>query len=54
MKERIMEQSKIETFMSTMDKKFPSRSLMAVRSQLEQLDDRKLILLQSLPKIKFQ
>ena len=43
-----MEKSKIENFMSTMENKFPERSLMAIRSQLELLDDNKLILLQSL------
>lgn len=43
-----MEQSKIDIFVSTMNEKFPSTNMMAVRSQLEKLDDSRFGLLQSL------
>jgi TM2 domain-containing membrane protein YozV len=43
-----MEQSKIDLFISTMNEKFAPEQMMAVRSQLEKLDDSKFSLLQSL------
>ena len=43
-----MEQSRIDIFVSTMSEKFPSTNMMAVRSQLEKLDDSRFGLLQSL------
>lgn len=43
-----MESGKIDLFISTMNEKFPSASMMAIRSQLEKLDDSKFALLQSL------
>ncbi len=43
-----MEQSKIDIFTSAMSDKLPSTSLMAVRSQLERVDDGKFTYLQSL------
>ena len=43
-----MESSKIDLFISTMNEKFPSSSMMAIRSQLEKMDDSKFALLQSL------
>lgn len=43
-----MEQSKIDLFVSTMNEKFASTNMMAVRSQLEKLDDSRFALLQSL------
>jgi len=43
-----MEKSKIDLFVSTMNEKFASTHMMAVRSQLEKLDDSRFALLQSL------
>ncbi len=43
-----MEQSKVDLFISTMNEKLPADKMMAVRSQLEKLDDSKFPLLQSL------
>jgi TM2 domain-containing membrane protein YozV len=43
-----MEQSKIDLFVSTMNEKFASTNMMAIRSQLEKLDDSRFALLQSL------
>ncbi len=43
-----MEQSKVDIFMATMNEKFPSANMMAVRSQLEKLDDSRFGMLQSL------
>ena len=43
-----MEENKIDLFMSTMSDKFPATNVMAVRSQLENLDDSKFAYLQSL------
>jgi TM2 domain-containing membrane protein YozV len=43
-----MESGKIDLFISTMNEKFPSTSMMAIRSQLEKLDDSKFAFLQSL------
>lgn len=43
-----MEQSKIDLFISTMNEKFASDKMMAIRSQLENLDDTRFSLVQSL------
>ncbi len=43
-----MEQSKIDLFVSTMNEKFASTNMMAIRSQLEKIDDSKFGLIQSL------
>lgn len=43
-----MEQSKIDLFISTMNEKFKSDNMMAIRSQLEKLDDSRFPFLQSL------
>lgn len=43
-----MESGKIDLFISTMNEKFPSASMMAIRAHLEKLDDSKFPLLQSL------
>jgi TM2 domain-containing membrane protein YozV len=43
-----MESSKIDLFIATMNEKLPASGMMAVRSQLEKLDDSKFALLQSL------
>ena len=43
-----MEQSKIDLFISTMNEKFKSDNMMAIRSQLEKLDDSRFAFLQSL------
>lgn len=43
-----MEQSKIDLFIATMSEKFEPQEMMAIRSQLEKLDDNKFPLLQSL------
>ena len=43
-----MESGKVDLFVSTMNEKFASTNMMAVRSQLEKLDDSKFALLQSL------
>ena len=43
-----MEQSKIDLFMATMNEKFASTNMMAIRSQLEKLDDSRFPFLQSL------
>ena len=42
-----MEQNKVDMFLATMSSKFPAEKLMLVKSQLEKLDDSKLIVLQS-------
>jgi len=44
-----MESGKVNTFMATKGKYFPANMTMAIRSQLEKLDDNKLGGLQSLP-----
>jgi len=44
----LMEQSKIDLFVSTMNEKFASTNMMAIRSQLEKLDDSRFALLQTL------
>lgn len=43
-----MDQSKIDIFVSSMNEKFPAEKIMAVRSQLEKLDDNRFASLQSL------
>lgn len=43
-----MEANKIDLFMSTMNEKFPADKVMAIRSQLEKIDDNKFAILQSL------
>ena len=43
-----MDSAKIDLFVATMNEKFPPASIMAIRSQLEKLDDSKFALLQSL------
>lgn len=43
-----MDSTKIDLFVATMNEKFPPASIMAIRSQLEKLDDSKFALLQSL------
>lgn len=43
-----MEQSKIDIFVSNMSEKFPAEKIMAVRSQLEKLDDNRFTSLQAL------
>ena len=43
-----MDSSKIDLFISTMNEKFPPTSMMAIRAQLEKLDDSKFPLIQSL------
>ncbi len=43
-----MEQNKIDLFISSMNDKFEGTKTMAIRSQLEKLDDSKFPLLQSL------
>src|SRR6056297_2717437 len=43
-----MEQSKIDLFVSTMNEKFVPNQMMAIRSQLEKLDDSRFALVQSL------
>jgi TM2 domain-containing membrane protein YozV len=43
-----MESGKIDLFIATMNEKFASTNMMAIRSQLERLDDSKFALLQSL------
>ncbi len=43
-----MEQSKIDLFVSSMNDKFPSEKMMAIRAQLEKMDDEKLPVVQSL------
>jgi TM2 domain-containing membrane protein YozV len=43
-----MEQIKIEMFIASMSNKFPPEKLMMMRSQLEKLDDNKLMILQSI------
>jgi TM2 domain-containing membrane protein YozV len=45
---KIMEAGKIDLFISTMNEKFPSDKMMAVRAQLEKLDDSRFPFLQSL------
>ena len=48
LKSKLMEQSKIDLFVSTMNEKFAATNMMAIRSQLEELDDSKFSLVQSL------
>jgi TM2 domain-containing membrane protein YozV len=43
-----MESGKVDLFVSTMNEKFASTNMMAIRSELEKLDDSKFPLLQSL------
>jgi TM2 domain-containing membrane protein YozV len=43
-----MDQSKIDLFMATMSEKLPTESIMSVRAQLEDLDDSRFAILQSL------
>jgi hypothetical protein len=43
-----MEQNKIDLFVATMNEKFASENMMAIRSQLEKMDDSRFPLLQSL------
>ena len=43
-----MEQSRVDQFMSSMTDKFPSTHIMAIRSQLEKLDDTRFGGLQAL------
>lgn len=43
-----MDQSRIDIFVSSMNEKFPAEKIMAVRSQLEKLDDNRFASLQSL------
>ncbi len=43
-----MEKSRIDLFVSTMNEKFESSKMIAIRSQLENLDDNRFALLQSL------
>jgi len=43
-----MEASRVDLFVSTMNDKFPSMQMMAIRAQLEKVDDSKFPLLQSL------
>jgi TM2 domain-containing membrane protein YozV len=43
-----MEQQKVDMFIATMASKFPSEKLMLIKSQLEKMDDSKLIVLQSI------
>jgi TM2 domain-containing membrane protein YozV len=43
-----MEQNKIEMFIATMGNKLPAEKLMLVRNKLEQLDDNKLPVIQSI------
>jgi TM2 domain-containing membrane protein YozV len=42
-----MDQNKVDMFISTMSSKFPGEKLMLIKSQLEKLDDSKLMVLQS-------
>ena len=42
-----MEQNKVDMFIGTMSSKFPAEKLLLIKSQLEKLDDSKLIVLQS-------
>ena len=43
-----MESNKVDLFVSTMNEKFASTNMMAIRSQLETLDNSRFALLQSL------
>lgn len=43
-----MEQNKIEMFIASMGSKFPSEKLMLMRSQLEKVEDQKLMVIQSI------
>lgn len=43
-----MDSSKLDLFVATMSEKFPPASMMAIRSQLEKLDDSKFALISSL------
>ena len=43
-----MEQNKIDMFIASMGQKFPSDKLMLMSSQLEKLDDSRLIVIQSI------
>jgi TM2 domain-containing membrane protein YozV len=42
-----MDQNKVDMFLATMASKFPSEKLMLIKSQLEKLDDSKMIMIQS-------
>jgi TM2 domain-containing membrane protein YozV len=42
-----MEQNKVDMFLATMSSKFPPEKLLIIKSQLEKLDDSKLIVVQS-------
>ena len=42
-----MEQNKVDMFIATMGSKFPAEKLMLIKSQLEKLDDSKLMIVQS-------
>lgn len=42
-----MEQSRIDMFVATMSNKFPSEKLMSVRERLENLDDSRMVIIQS-------
>ncbi len=43
-----MDQNKVDLFVSTMIEKFPQENVMAIRKQLEKLDDDRFAFLQSL------
>jgi len=42
-----LEQSRIDMFVATMSNKFPSEKLMSVRERLENLDDSRMVIIQS-------
>ncbi len=44
-----MESNKVEMFIASMGNKFPSEKLMLIRQQLENMDDSKLAVIQSIP-----
>lgn len=44
-----MESNKVEMFIASMGNKFPSEKLMLIRQQLENMDDSKLPIIQSIP-----
>jgi TM2 domain-containing membrane protein YozV len=44
-----MESNKVEMFIASMGNKFPSEKLMLIRQQLENMDDNKLPIIQSIP-----
>jgi TM2 domain-containing membrane protein YozV len=43
-----MEQNRIDMFIASMGSKFPSEKFMLMRSQLEKIDDNKLMVIQSI------